>query len=247
MDIICSVIIPAYNAEKYLTEAVLSALRQKVKTEILIIDDHSSDKTRTLAKKLESEHEEVRLLVLHGNHGVAAARNLGINEAKGKYIAFLDADDWWAEGKLKAQINLLENTGEKFSCTARELVSSDGQNFLKVIGVKKRITYEMLLRTNSISCSSVVIDAALAKRHPMVRDDLHEDYIMWLEIMREGFVCLGINEPYLKSRMSEEGKSRNKKKSALMTFGVYRYMGMGLLKSCYYFVHYAINGFLKYR
>ncbi len=244
---ICSVIIPAYNAEKYLEESVCSALRQKVECEILIIDDGSSDSTRLIAKRLEKENASVRLLINKGKKGVASARNLGVKEARGKYIAFLDADDWWAEGKLERQIGLLESTGGRFSCTARELVSADGRNFLKVVGVKQKITYEMLLKTNSIACSSVVLDAEIARAHPMVRDDLHEDYIMWLEILKEGHVCMGVNEPYLKSRMSEGGKSRDKRKSAAMTFGVYRYMGMGLLKSCYYFICYAVNGFLKYR
>ena len=183
--LICSVIIPAYNAEKYLEEAVRSALRQKVECEILIIDDGSTDSTADVAKRLESENANVRLLKNRGKKGVAGARNFGISKARGKYIAFLDADDWWAEGKLESQIRLLESTGEKFSCCARELVSEDGKSFLKVIGVKKRITYKMLLHTNSIACSSVVLDAEVARAHPMVRDDLHEDYIMWLEILKE--------------------------------------------------------------
>lgn len=243
---ICSVIIPAYNAGKYLREAVMSALRQNIELEILIIDDCSTDNTAQIAGLLEDEYPQVRLLQNSTNSGVAASRNKGIEAARGKYIAFLDADDWWAEGKLKAQITLMEKRSAKFSCTARELVSADGMNFIKVIGVPHKITYKMLLKTNSISCSSVVLDAKLARAHKMVRDDLHEDYIMWLSILKEGYVCYGIDEPYLNSRMSDGGKSRNKKKSALMTFGVYRYMGLGLLKSCYYFCWYAINGILKY-
>ena len=80
----------------------------------------------------------------------------------------------------------------------------------------------------------------------MCHDELHEDYILWLQVLKKYGAAVGIDEPLLKSRMSENGKSRNKLKSARMQFGVYRYLGFGWIKSLYYFCNYAVQGVKKY-
>lgn len=240
-----SVVMPAYNAEKYIANAIESVLSQDVPLELLIIDDCSTDHTAEIAGRY-ADGDKVILLSNDRNLGVAESRNIGIRCATGKYIAFLDADDWWSEGKLKAQCLKLAETDSVLCCTARELMNLDGSAMGKVIGVAEEITYPMLLRTNSIPCSSVVMETQVAREFYMSHDELHEDYILWLQVLRKyGPVC-GINEPMLKSRMSKGGKSRNKLKSAKMQFGVYRYMGFGILKSCCYFVQYAVNGVKKY-
>ena len=81
---------------------------------------------------------------------------------------------------------------------------------------------------------------------PMEHDDSHEDYITWLKILRKYGCAAGINKPYLKYRLSEGGKSRNKLKSAAMTYNVYRYVGYGRIRSCIFFCSYAVHGMWKY-
>lgn len=240
-----SVIMPAYNAEKYIAEAIESVLCQDVPLELLIIDDCSTDRTAEIAGRY-ADGGRVVLIRNFRNLGVAESRNTGIRRAAGSYIAFLDADDWWAAGKLKAQCGRLKESGTVLCCTARELMNLDGSPQGKVIGVKEEITYPMLLRTNSIPCSSVVMETRVAREFYMCHDELHEDYILWLQVLKKYGKACGINEPMLKSRMSEGGKSRNKLKSARMQLGVYRYMGFGFLRSCYYFLQYAVNGIRKY-
>lgn len=240
-----SVIMPAYNAEKYIAQAIESVLCQDVPLELLVIDDCSSDRTAEIAGRY-ADGEKVVLICNDRNRGVAESRNIGIRRAVGKYVAFLDADDWWREGKLKAQCEELEKSDSVLCCTARELMNPDGSSQGKVIGVPGQITYSMLLQTNSIPCSSVVMETQVAKEFYMCHDELHEDYILWLRVLQKYGAALGINEPLLQSRMSQGGKSRNKLKSARMQFGVYRYMGFGILASCYYFLLYALNGVRKY-
>jgi teichuronic acid biosynthesis glycosyltransferase TuaG len=244
-QIIVSVIMPAYNAEKYIAQAIESVLRQNVALELFIIDDCSTDHTAEIAEKY-LDCGRVVLLRNERNLGVAESRNIGIRRASGKYVAFLDADDWWEETKLEKQCSMLAETGCVLCCTGRELMNLDGSSLHKVIGVSEEITYAMLLRTNSISCSSVVMETAVAREFYMCHDELHEDYILWLNVLQKYGKAYGINEPLLKSRMSKGGKSRNKLKSAKMQFGVYRYMGFGFFKSCYYFLMYAFHGVLKY-
>ena len=92
----------------------------------------------------------------------------------------------------------------------------------------------------------MVVERQIALEFPMEHDDSHEDYLSWLKILRKYGNAAGINEPCLKYRLSEGGKSRNKWKSARMTYQVYRYMGFGTMKSMVLFVSYALHGVWKY-
>ena len=166
--------------------------------------------------------------------------------AQGIYIAFLDADDWWEKGKLKEQLHCLEETGYVLCSTGRELMRADGNSTGRTIPVKEKITYRELLKHNSINCSSVMLRTDVAREFPMEHDDSHEDYITWLKVLRKYGYAAGVNKPYLKYRLSEGGKSRNKLKSAAMTYNVYRYAGYGRIKSCIFFCSYAVHGIWKY-
>lgn len=241
-----SVIMPVYNGEKYIGKAIESVLAQNVPTELLVIDDCSTDKTElTVMKYMDSGN--IRYIRNKENMGAARSRNRGVKASKGKYIAFLDADDWWEKGKLEAQVKTMELTGCDICSTGRELMQPNGYTTGKYIPVKERITYHDLLKHNSINCSSVLLKREDALAFPMTHDDSHEDYITWLKILRRGGFAVGINKPYLKYRLSEGGKSRNKLKSAAMTYQVYRYVGYGRLKSLLFFISYAVHGVWKYR
>lgn len=241
-----SVIMPVYNGRKYIGRAIESVLAQKVSTEILVIDDGSTDGTE-LAVMQYMDSGNIRFIRNEQNMGAARSRNRGVREARGEYIAFLDADDWWAEGKLEEQLEVMRITECAICSTGRELMQPDGHTTGKYIPVKERITYRDLLRHNSINCSSVMLRRETALAVPMEHDDSHEDYITWLKILKKGGFAAGINKPYLKYRLSEGGKSRNKMKSAVMTYQVYRYVGYGPLRSFFYFISYAFHGIWKYR
>ncbi len=243
---VVSVIMPAYCAEKYIVQAIESVLIQDVPLELIVIDDASSDGTWELLKQYR-KLDHVRCIHSRCNHGAAAARNYGTSVARGTYIAYLDADDWWAEGKLRRQLELMKRTGAALCSTGRELVRADGTLTGKVIPVKNIITYRDLLKQNSINCSSVLIRREAALEFPMMHDeDSHEDYLTWLRVVKKYGFCAALDKPYLKCRLSGGGKSRNKVKSALMTYRVYRYMNYGILKSCCFFLSYAVHGVLKY-
>lgn len=253
-----SVIMPAYNSEKYIEQAIESVFLQEGEfaIELIVINDASSDHTKDVVQKAatvfgQKNHDSVcdcTLVYIENekNLGVAESRNIGIRKANGKYLAFLDADDWWSIDKLKKQVQLMQRTGAVLCGTGRELVNADGTKRNKNIGISSEITYNMLLRTNSIPCSSVIAKTQVIREFYMCHDELHEDYILWLRILQKYGKVYGINEPLLKSRLSEGGKSRNKLKSAKMHYGVYRYLGYGWMKSSWYFIQYVWNGIRKY-
>lgn len=248
-EIEVSVIIPAYNAARYIANAVHSALEQEDmpegSIEVIVINDCSPD---DVDAAMEPFKKDAQVIYRRNkkNVGAATTRNRGIDLARGRYIAFLDADDWWEPDKLAAQLALLKKTNAPLCCSGRVLHEADGTPTGRVIGVKKKITFEDLLHTNSIPCGSVVLPTEIAREFHMKHAELHEDYILWLEILKKYGAAVGIDEPYLHCRLSEGGKSRNKLKSAVMQYGVYRYMGFGRFESLRFFLSYAFHGVKKY-
>lgn len=240
---IVSVIIPAYNCAGTIRQAVDSALNQDVPTEVIVIDDASQDELAALLAPYLSAGM-IRILQNKENQGVAKSRNRGVQEARGEYVAFLDGDDWWEAETLGRRLKALEKSGASLCCTAREIHRSDGASTGKYRRVKSRITYRQMLYHNSIACSSVVMRTETARKYPMEREDSHEDYIAWLKILRgEGPAC-GVNQPWLHYRLSPEGKSSNKWRAAGMRYQAYRHVGIGPVRSAFYFVCYAVNGIL---
>lgn len=242
---VVSVIIPAYNCEKYIKDAVDSALAQDVPLEVIVLNDCSPDDLDRVMEQYRDNHD-VLYVKNAKNLGAAGTRNKGVLLARGEYIAFLDGDDYWSLDKLKKQLDKMKSTDTVLCTTGRELMNLEGHCTGHVIPVKDIITYQELLKHNSISCSAVVIKTEVAKEFPMHHADSHEDYIMWLEVLKKYQRACGVNEPLLKYRVSNQGKSGSKFKSAKMTFMVYRYMGFPVWKSVYCFVSYAFHGVWKH-
>lgn len=242
---VVSVVMPAFCAEQTIDAAITSVLCQDVSLELLILDNSPDDATHTAVlpylgdPRVSYRHNPV-------NEGVAASRNIGIGMARGKYIAFLDSDDWWAPGKLRKQVACLTETGLVLCSTAREFVEPDGTRTGRVVAVPERITYRKLLHSNCINCSSVLAKREAVAEFGMEHDDAHEDYILWLRILKKYKKAAGINEPLLFYRKSASAKTGNKWKSARMHYRSLRYAGIGPVRSAVYFVSYAVHGVIKH-
>lgn len=240
-----SVVIPSYNSGRTIRQAVESALEQSVQVEVIIVDDGSQDDTESVLNAYRDD-SRVRIIRNECNMGVAASRNRGVKEAASPYVAFLDSDDVWLPGKLEKQLELMNRTQSVLCSTARELISETGERTGRVIQVPESVTYRQLLRGNVINCSSVLVDRQAILKYPMGNDNIHEDYICWLQMLREYGTAVAVNEPLILYRQTRNSKSGSKLSSARKTFAVYRKMGYGLVRSCIYFVCYAVNGVIKY-
>ena len=240
-----SVIMPAYRCAATIRGAIQSVMDQDVPLELIVIDDCSPE---SLDEALQPYREDPRVTVVRNeqNMGAAESRNRGVAMARGRYVAFLDADDIWKPGKLQKQLKKLDQTGAVLCCTGRELLTPEGKSTGRVIPVKEVLTYRELLKHNAVNCSSVVLLTEVAREFPMHHADSHEDYILWLEILRKYGFCCAVNEPLLCYRLSTTGKSGNKLHSAKMTFRVYRYVGFSYPQSVALFVSYAFQGVKKY-
>lgn len=244
-----SVIVPAYNAEKTLEAAVRSVLAQTMTDwELLLLDDCSRDGTWALAQRLAGEDERIRILRHDANRGVSYSRNLGVRTAEGEYVAFLDSDDLWAPDKLEKQLALAREHPEgTLYFTGSAFISADGRANRYILSVPERVDYRTLLRQNVISCSSVLARRELLLRYPMENDAIHEDYAVWLKILRREGDAFAVNEPLLTYRVSEHSKSGNKWRAAGMTFATYRYVGVPLPGILWNGLQYTVRGILKYR
>lgn len=134
-----SVVIPTYNCGKYISESVESVLNQTYKNfEIIIVDDGSSDNTRgVLAKYLDENGNKIKYFYQE-NSGGTVARNHGIKESQGDYIAFFDADDLWTREKLEKSIDFMEKNGFDWVCTA-----------LKKVDMQKNVLEERTIKPNA--------------------------------------------------------------------------------------------------
>ncbi|BCJ93374.1 glycosyl transferase [Anaerocolumna cellulosilytica] len=240
-----SIIIPAYNSAKYINKAIYSALAQSIEKEIIIIDDNSQDDLVSKLKDYDFAKDTIKYIKNQVNVGVAEARNIGVDASTGKYIAFLDADDWWIDTKLKRQLELISLKKAAFSYTAREIFNDNGTSTGKIVCTKEEITYKSLLYHNCVACSSVLLKRDIALRYPMKSSDVHEDYLTWLRILKDGNSAYGLNEPLLCYRLSKNGKSRNKVKSAKMTFGVHRKLGRNCGEAFFYTASHLLHNIFR--
>ena len=253
-----SVVIPAYHAENYIRKAIESVLEQTYPEliEILIVDDASADHTESVVKEAAPAAEEgvylkdnrfLQYFKNTENRGVAFTRNFGVSQAKGRYIAFLDADDWWAPEKIEKQMQAIEQKEEYCFCfTGRELMDLSGKSLQKVIAVPQMITYQAMLKTNYVTCSSVLMKRETALVYPMDHDEYCEDYICWMRILKEHGPAIGIREPLVKYRMVTGSKSNNKKKAASDHYHSLRTIGLGPVRAAVFMISYAYNGIKKY-
>lgn len=244
-----SVIMPAYNSEKTISDAIQSAVEQTYKNiEVIIIDDCSQDETVKKATIYARKDNRIKILKNSTNMGVALSRNRGIETANGEWIAFLDSDDMWAPEKIEKQYNmLLKNPSSAICFTGSAFINDRGMRSDYMLSVPEQLDYFDLLKQNLISCSSVLVKKEILNRYPMDSDPMiHEDLATWLKILKDGSVAVGINEPLLIYRISSKSKSGNKIRAAQMQWKTYHVVGIGYIKSIEYFLVYAWRNIKKY-
>jgi glycosyltransferase involved in cell wall biosynthesis len=257
---------PAFNCERYIAEAIESVIAQTFESwELLVVDNGSSDSTKAIAESYARLDQ--RIQVMHEPRpGAAAARNLGINEARGRYIAFLDSDDMWLPRKLAVQLDALTQSGAALCYSAYSKIDHLGRRGTEVITVPTHVTYHGLLKTCDIGCLTAVYDTKQTGKQLMPEVELRNDYALWLKILRrvghEDYAfwlrllkplkhdnrTIGIKEPLALYRENRFSLSGNKMKAALYQWLVYRKQErLGLIASAYYFLNYAVYGIRKYR
>lgn len=243
-----SIIMAAYNTEKTIEQAINSVLSQTYTNfELLVVNDCSTDRTAELVKSIAAKDSRVRLISNVKNSGVSYTRKHGLEEAKGSWIAILDSDDAWAPKKLEKQIDLQRRTNADLLFTGSAFMDSDGQPIDWYLHAPAEVTYRQLLKQNVLSNSSALVRKELYAKHYAIGDGMHEDFAIWLSILKKGTKAYGVDEPLLIYRIAKSSKSGNKVKAARMNWNTYRYVGLNLMEAIYYECWYIFNGIRKYR
>lgn len=242
-----SIIMPSYNSEKTIENAIKSVINQSYPYwELIVIDDGSSDHSFSIIQNFSVKDERVRTIQNKKNMGVSKSRNLGIEKSKGDWIAFLDSDDMWVEKKLEKQIFYAHNHDALFIFTGSSYINADGEYYKGKLEVPNIINYRKLIKQNVISCSSVLIHKKCIGETKIENDEMHEDYAFWLKILKKGFSAFGLNEPLLIYRIDQNSKSGNKIKSVKMTYKVFRHLSHNYISSIYLTIRHTLGATMKY-
>ena len=244
-----SVIMPAYNAERFVEKAIRSVMVQTFTNwELLVLDDGSSDSTRAIVERLAAEDSRIRLICNETNLGTAATRNRGLELMQEGYAAFLDCDDVWHPEKLSRQIARMEECSADLCCCSYAVVDEEGIKAKHDYIIPASISYKHMLMENSIGCSTVVLSPNAASVYRFDASFYHEDYLLWLRMLSDGCVAVGCREILASWRMTTGSRSANKLKSARNRWRIYRnYFHFPLWKSLWLLGNYAVAGIRKYR
>jgi len=238
-----SVITPVYNAEEFLKETIDSVLNQTYTSfEYLLIDDCSTDNSAAIIKEFSKRDSRVKYIKLEENSGAAVARNMGLENAKGHVIAFIDSDDKWYPEKLEKQLGFMEENNRAFTYTKYERISEDEGEVFGAPDFPKRLDYSGLLKNTAIACSTVVINRQVIGdfRMPLVRKG--QDTATWLKILREHDYAYLVDEVLNQYRAREGSLSSNKLDALKRTWNTYRNIEkLPLHKAIYYFTFYVLN------
>lgn len=241
-----SIITPSYNSEKYISKTIDSVLFQTYQNwEMIVVDDVSPDNSNKIIEEYCKKDNRINLIKLEQNSGAAVARNRAIKEAKGRYIAFLDADDMWKPNKLGKQIEFMRKNNYAFTYTAYEKIDENGLVFGE-IGVPLKVSYNQLLKTCVIGCLTAVYDTNKLGKVYMPTNTKREDFATWLNILKKVDFAYGIKQNLSQYRVYKSQSSNKKVKMAKENWKLYREIEkLNLLKACYYFSHYAVRGVLR--
>lgn len=241
-----SIITPCFNCEKYLQTTIDSVLEQTFQDwEWLICDDGSTDQSMDILRR----QKDTRIIVLSSekNLGAGNARNVGLKEATGRYITFIDADDYWAPTFLEEMVGFMQRENAELAYATYSRCDENLNPILADFKADTVVTFSNLLKTCRLSLLSSMYDSQRIGKVFFPVGTKREDHVMWLEVLRKIPKGLPLPIPLAKYRMHSASISRKKKNIVKDQYLVYRkHMGFSLIKSCYYTLLWAMNGFKKY-
>lgn len=244
-----SVITPCYNGAKYLSDCIESVLSQTYEDwEMLIIDDCSTDNSVEIIR--EYSHRDHRIKCITNNKASgspAIPRNIGIENALGRYIAFLDCDDLWHTAKLEEQLKVIKAQKCAMVFSNYEKISACGKSSRRIVQAPSIVDIKQMYYGNPIGCLTVMLDTAITGKIQFKKMH-HEDCIAWIDILSRFGTAYNTNTVLAKYRETENSISRNKFRILLWQWHIYRKVfNFNILKSAYYYLQYAYNGYKKSR
>ena len=243
MDLV-SVIIPYYKKRNFVRETINSVLNQTYENlEIIIIYDDTNQNDFEFLKEIEKLDNKIRVLKNISRLGAGFSRNLGIENSKGKYIAFLDADDTWSQDKLKKQILFMEKNNYKISHTSYFIINEKK----KVIGQRKArdlLSINDIIKSCDIGLSTVIVEKNIILDNNIKFPELttKEDFVFWLMLFKKSYKFYAFDECLTNWTDSKNSLSSSTVQKLKDGFKVYNYyMEFNIFKSLYLLFCLSLN------
>lgn len=240
-----SVVIPVYNASQFIEETIQSVLKQTYQHfEIILVDDVSTDASVSIIRKMMVTDKRISLLENDVNTGVAIARNRGVAASTGRFICFLDADDFWTPTKLEKQVAFALNNGYAFTFTSYQFADESGIALKAPLHVPGKISYQQALGNHTIFTSTVMIDLNQLTKKDIEMPDVRrgQDMATWWKILKMTDYAYSIDEPLSIYRRTSTSLSANKFVAIRRTWHLFRNVeGLSLWQTIPFFFSYAIN------
>jgi glycosyltransferase involved in cell wall biosynthesis len=229
-----SIVMPMYNSEAYVLEAIKSVIAQTHNNwELIVVDDGSTDSSIKIVNKLSTQDHRIKLFKNKHNLGAAISRNKAIEAAKGDVIAFLDADDKWLSHKLETQLNVLNTTNTDVCFSSYEQIDETGDSCGVLIEALSELSYNKLLKSNYIGNLTGVYNVKNLGKviSPNLRK--RQDWLLWLKVLQTSKKsATGIKESLALYRVHEASISSNKISLLKYNYWVYKKgLGYSTLKS----------------
>ncbi|KIX20486.1 glycosyl transferase [Flavobacterium sp. 316] len=249
MNELVSIITPTFNSAKFIDETIQSVRNQTYTNwEMIIVDDGSTDNTEEIISLVVKKDNRIRFYKLDKNSGAAVARNRGIEDAKGQYLTFIDADDIWFPDFIKNSVKTIKETKISFVFSSYKRANEELEFIYSDFIVPKKATYTDILKSNSISCLTAFVDIKrLGKKFmPLIRK--RQDMGLWLQYLKAIPYAYGIQETQAIYRIRKNSLSRKKGDLIKYQWQFYREVeNLNFLQSVYYMLHWMYRGFMKYR
>lgn len=237
-----SIITPTYNCAKFIGATIESVLNQTYQNfEMIIVDDASKDNTEEVVKSFKDKR--IKYIRLSKNSGPAVARNRAMEEAKGKYMAFLDSDDLWKREKLEKQINFIKKNKYKIICSDYEQIDEEGNKLNKIIPCKKKVNYNGILLSCPVGNSTVFYDVSKLGKFKVPNIRKRNDDALWLQILKKEEYMYGQKEVLMEYRIRQNSVSSNKLSLIKYHWQLYREIEhLSVIRSVF---HIVVWGFIK--
>lgn len=241
-----SIITPSYNSSKFLPDTIASVKNQTYQDwEWIITDDKSSDNSVEILKSVQ----DCRMIIIEAekNGGAGHARNLSLEKASGRFITFLDADDFWEPYFLEEMVNFMKKENAELAYSNYARCNEEMIPQIEDFKADKDVTFENLLKTCRLSLLSSMYDSRRVGKEYFPEGSKREDHVMWLNLLKKIPVGKPLPKTMAKYRMHSTSVSRKKKNIVVDQYLVYKaFMGFSTVKSLYYTANWALNGFMKY-
>ena len=247
MKELISIIIPYFKKKKYFEKTIESVVNQTYqKFEVILIYDDIDNSDLKFVKYTLRKIKNKKIIINKKNLGVGVSRNIGIQAAQGRFIAFLDADDMWHKDKIKEQIIYMKKNKVDFSYSSYA-INDKNMKILKIIKAPKKVMFKDLLFACNIGLSSVMIKAYLLNDDKFTSLKTQEDYLLWLKLSKRNIKMEGITKTLMYWRKTDNSLSSSVTQKLKDAFSIYnRHLNLSITKSTYHVLLLSMN-FLRKR